>query len=385
MAKFQHINLLLPNPSFDSPLTDLIVELEHLRRKKIEGNTHPFIFFQLKEIFHMLESIGSARIEGNNTTIAQFVESRLEERPYINEDIQEIRNIEKAMAFIDGHINEHPINRSIVSELHKIIVSELNPPPHGEGDHYPGQYRKHQVEIKGARHLPPPPYLIDQLMDELLEFINKDIPQKYDLLRTAIAHHRFMWIHPFGNGNGRTGRLFTYAMLVKLGFNVNVGKILNPTAVFCIDRNAYTEYLSLADEGKKENFEKWCIYVLDGLKKEIDKIDKIADYDYLLKQVLLPALQYSLKMKYIDEEDHQILKKAAEQQTIQAGDLKPIFKNVHATTISRKIKGLREKKMLVPEQAGSNKYHLNFSTNFLIRGIIKMLEKEDFIPLKGES
>ena len=49
----------------------------------------------------------------------------------------------------------------------------------------------------------------------------KDDSPKYDLLKVAIAHHRFVWVHPFSNGNGRTVRLFTYAMLVKLGFNVN--------------------------------------------------------------------------------------------------------------------------------------------------------------------
>ena len=70
-------------------------------------------------------------------------------------------------------------------------------------------------------------------MNELFDFINQDSGAKFDLLKTAIAHHRFVWIHPFGNGDGRTVRLFTYAMLIKLGFNVNVGRIINPTAVLC--------------------------------------------------------------------------------------------------------------------------------------------------------
>ena len=43
----------------------------------------------------------------------------------------------------------------------------------------------------------------------------------FDLIKVAIAHHRFVWIHPFGNGNGRVVRLLTYALLIKYGFGAN--------------------------------------------------------------------------------------------------------------------------------------------------------------------
>ena len=68
-AIFKPYDLTLIKPDFDSPLTDLIIELEHLRKKDLGGSTHPEVFFQLRNIFHWLESMGSARIEGNNTTI----------------------------------------------------------------------------------------------------------------------------------------------------------------------------------------------------------------------------------------------------------------------------------------------------------------------------
>ena len=50
---------------------------------------------------------------------------------------------------------------------------------------------------------------VEDYMNELLDFVNKEDAKKFDLLKAAIAHHRFVWIHPFGNGNGRTVRLFT--------------------------------------------------------------------------------------------------------------------------------------------------------------------------------
>ena len=63
------MKLQIPKISFDMPITDLIMELEKLRYKDLSGMTNPLIFNQIRQIFHMLESVGSSRIEGNNTTI----------------------------------------------------------------------------------------------------------------------------------------------------------------------------------------------------------------------------------------------------------------------------------------------------------------------------
>jgi len=68
-ATFNHFDLKLIEPDFGSSLSDLIIELDYLRKKQLGGSTHPKVFFQLKNIFHKLESIGSARIEGNNTPL----------------------------------------------------------------------------------------------------------------------------------------------------------------------------------------------------------------------------------------------------------------------------------------------------------------------------
>ena len=56
-------------PHFGSRLTTAIVELDHLRKLELAPTTHPLVFLQLKRLFHTLDSMGSARIEGNNTTL----------------------------------------------------------------------------------------------------------------------------------------------------------------------------------------------------------------------------------------------------------------------------------------------------------------------------
>lgn len=381
-AKFVNYDLKLIEPSFNSSLTDLIIELDYLRKKPLGGSTHPKVFFQLKHIFHTLESIGSARIEGNNTTIAEYIETKLEDNKNVSSDIKEIQNIEKAMEFIEDNILDYPINKMFLSELHKMIVDGLLPPPNGEGDKTPGLYRLINLKINKSNHLPPDYLVVNDYMLELLDFIERKDSPKYDLLKAAIAHHRFVWIHPFGNGNGRTVRLFTYAMLVKTGFNVNIGRIINPTAVFCSNRNDYYEKLSKADLGTDEGILEWCEYVLLGLKEEIEKIDKLSDYDYLKKEILLPSIIYSLERKYITDIESKILKKAIEHQVIQASDLKDIFSGKVSAEISRQIKKLIDKKMLIPEVDGGRKYVIRFDNNFLLRGVIKTLDIKGFLPVR---
>src|SRR5690606_39439250 len=111
--------------------------------------THPQVCFQLKHLFHTLESIGSARIEGNNTTIAEYIETRLEdkEEDVVSYSIREIMNLEKAMVFIEDTIDDYPINQAFVSELHKLIVEGLPEPPRGEGDRTP-RSEEHTSELQ---------------------------------------------------------------------------------------------------------------------------------------------------------------------------------------------------------------------------------------------
>jgi Fic family protein len=383
-AVFKHYNLKLVEPTFDSTLTDLIIELDHLRKKQLGGSTHPKVFFQLKHIFHTLESIGSARIEGNNTTIAEYIETKLSDIKVVTPSIREIQNIEKAMAFIEENVNDYPINRAFLSEMHKKIVDGLLPPPDGEGDSTPGVYRKVNLKINKSSHKPPEWLAVEDYMNELLEFVNKDDSPKYDLLKTAIAHHRFVWIHPFGNGNGRTVRLFTYAMLVKARFNVNVGRIINPTAVFCSNRNDYYKFLSEADRGTVEGLTSWIEYVLKGLKDEIEKIDKLSDYNFLRKEILLPSINHSLERKFITDVETKILKRVVDKQVISASDIKDIFPGKADAEVSRQIRKLIDRKMLISEKEGTRKYVLRFDNNYLIRSIIKQLGDKGFLPVRDE-
>ncbi len=142
--------------------------------------------------------------------------------------------------------------------------------------------------------------------------------------------------------------------------------------------------LKLSDTGGDTEILKWCEYVLSGLKVEIEKIDRLSEYSYLKKEILTPAIQYSLERKYITELEAKILRKVADKQVVQALDLKEIFQGKAAAEVSRQIKKLIDKKIIIPEREGSRKYLLRFDNSFLLRGIMKTLDEKGFLPIKNE-
>ena len=103
---FKHFDLRVVSPAYNSLLTNVVLDLQFLRRMRLGGSTPPQIFFQLKDFFHLLESINSARIEGNRTTVADAIEARMEPTPNNSDAIKEITNVETAMRFIEEEMSE---------------------------------------------------------------------------------------------------------------------------------------------------------------------------------------------------------------------------------------------------------------------------------------
>lgn len=385
-AKFKDIPLKLYDPKWGGQLANAVIELEKLRVKKLGGPVPPYIFFQIKDIFQILESLGSARIEGNHTTLAEFVEKIIENpnRQTKIEKDREIFNIERAIDFIEKNVSSKTkISRAFISEIHKILVDGLTPPPSGEGSKYPGEMRPKNVVITKSNHIPPEAIKVSDYFNELIAFINQPIESQYHLLAIAISHHRMAWIHPFDNGNGRLVRMFTYALLIKQGFQVKSGRILNPTAVFCMDRDKYYDMLALADSGEEEKTLEWCLYVLEGLRTEIEKIDKLLNISYITNNILLPMLSFALENQYITKREYEILSALvkSKKMTIKSSDLIKMIGKESPVQRSRILRRLKEKNMLITLEDKGRVYTIGFANNYLLRGMIHILEKNDFIPL----
>lgn len=382
--RFEHFELKLCNPTFDSPLVDVVNELEHLRRLQLGGSTPVGVFFQLKHIFHLLESLGSARIEGNHTTLADLVDATLQgDNGASNGDqMKEISNIEKAMRYVEEAIEPGaPLTETFIRDLHKIAVSALQ----REGDKTPGAYREGPVTIAMSAHLPPEALAVPQYMKELTDFINTASAPKYDLMKVALTHHRFGWIHPFSNGNGRVVRLLTYALLIKYGFNVKDGRVLNPTAVFCNNRERYYQMLSAADSGTKQGIEHWCTYVLEGILLELQKVDRLTKYDYIEQKILMPALSISRARQLITHDEYHVLLEVVRLKNAKSADLKKVMPKLTDNQRTYQIKRLVELKMLQAIYPGARQYSICFTNNYLLRGVIKALTEEGFVPSSMEK
>lgn len=218
-------------------------------------------------------------------------------------------------------------------------------------------------------------------MAELTAFINRDDKPKYDLMKIALVHHRFGWIHPFGNGNGRTVRLLTYALLIKYGFNVQTGgRVLNPTAVFCNNREHYYAMLSEADTGTDQALEDWCLYVLSGISAELKKVDQLTNHAFLSKKILYPAIAFSLDRGLINLLESKVLRCAVDSGTIKAGDLRSVLPKLKSAQITYQLGKLLDRGLIQPVEDGARYYTAKFSNSDLIRGVITSLKNEGFIP-----
>ncbi len=118
----------------------------------------------------------------------------------------------------------------------------------------PGQIRRTPVGIHKSEHSPPPPHLVGSYLAEFCEYINDNWHERTAFYLSAYAMWRLNWIHPFTDGNGRTSRALSYALLsIKLGY-VLPGA---PTILQQIeeDNSHYIEALEKADAAARKGSE----------------------------------------------------------------------------------------------------------------------------------
>jgi Fic family protein len=177
--------------------------------------------------------------------------------------------------------------------------------------------------------------------------------------------------------------MLTYAQLLQQGFSVKSGRILNPTAIFCDSRDTYYDMLAHADEGTDEALLDWCLYVLKGLAREIEKIDNLLNRVYLRDEILSPMLDRALKNKYITDDEFVLLQyivRTSEDMTIRAGDLERLLGTESPVQRSRIISRLLEKEMLKPIEEGGRIYTISFFGNYLFREVTQLLIEKNFVP-----
>lgn len=366
----------LPEPSFSSELTEIIFETERLRGDLGTGTTPTPLYVELHTLFNVIANVVSSRIEGNDTTMYEVLESSPGGgKPVKSEELQEIRNLYQAADFIEASDPTHPLTHAFLRELHAKVTANLK----REGDSTPGAYRNHDVAIAGSVHTPPSHLDVHWRVTDLLDFANRDLPQHQQTLQIALAHHRLVWIHPFGNGNGRVARLFTYAMLRRTIFSSRGHSALNPSSVFGHDREAYVEALERADDLTHEGDLNWATFFARGIRDDLQGIVRLQDHEYVLDNLLHPAIQSLKTIGFIDSQTEATLLTAAQLGVMKAGDLTEVIPGT-PTQRSRVIRSLLDRDLLRTAERGPRFYQLNLSEGPLAISLARRLNEVGILP-----
>ncbi len=205
----------------------------------------------------------STAIEGNPLTLEQ-VRALEEGRELATSGARarrEVVNYFAGLRYVEKHAAKKRIGHDAVLELHRILAGEVM--DQGEA----GRYRTIAVRVGGF--VPPPPLEVSGLMFELMEWWNKDAVKLSPVLSSAILHYRFESIHPFADGNGRTGRALALWELYRRGFDTH--HIFSVDEYYWEDRPRY--YRELAAVRKAgEDLSGWLEYCAEGVFHTLGRV-----------------------------------------------------------------------------------------------------------------
>ena len=186
---------------------------------------------RLTEEFVVEYTYNSNAIEGNTLTLREtdmvLRGLTIAQKPL--KDHMEAVGHKEAFDFVRDLVkDQEPLSERIIKQIHYLVLADK------KDDR--GVYRRVPVRIMGAKHEPVQPYLIQPKMEQLLESYNNS--KEHIIPRLARFHIEFEGIHPFIDGNGRTGRLLINLELMKAGYPPIDIKFTDRIAYY----NAFDEY-----------------------------------------------------------------------------------------------------------------------------------------------
>lgn len=152
-----------------------------------------------------------------------------------------LRQFDAVVALVDTALQSEKYFRlkpSIALELNRIAVEGTND--------FPGVYRPHPVGISGSSHQPPEAKDVPKFVEEMCDYVNENWGAS-PIHLAAYLLWRMNWVHPFTDGNGRTARALSYAVLcIRLGYRLPGTKTI-PEQI-AADKTPYYKALESADK-----------------------------------------------------------------------------------------------------------------------------------------
>ncbi len=225
---------------------------------------------------HVLkESTLSTKIEGTQTNIEEAILNEEEVDDVHMNDWTEVNNYSRAMHWAINELDTLPISSRLIRQIHKLLMEGAR------GQHkQPGSYRTSQnwiggASISDARFIPPVHTSIPDLMSDLEKFIHNEEIRFPELLKIALIHYQFETIHPFLDGNGRTGRLLIPLYLVEK--KILAQPILYLSAFLEKNKSLYYDNLTRVREGNDIThwFKFFLVGIMETAQEGIDTLEKI--------------------------------------------------------------------------------------------------------------
>ena len=187
----------------------------------------------LEERVNLEWTYNSNGIEGNTLTLREtqvVLEGITVGGKTLKEHLEAI-NHEKAILYLNDLVKENnPITEWNIKSIHQLVLKDID-------DENAGRYRRENVTIKGATHIPPDYIKVPELMEKLI-LSYQNWKKCHPIIQATLLHGELVKIHPFVDGNGRTSRLLMNLVLMNHGYN--------PVIIKKEDRLEYYEALDKA-------------------------------------------------------------------------------------------------------------------------------------------
>lgn len=202
----------------------------------------------LREKLFLEWTYNSNAIEGNTLTLNEtkvVLEGITIGGKTLREHL-EVINHRDAIRYVEEIIsNQEPLSEWQIKNLHRLVLKGID-------DGYAGVYREEQVFISGAGHVPPSAVLIQEKMEDMMNWYRNEGSHLNTIERGAMLHAIFVGIHPFIDGNGRTARLLLNLELMKDGYPPVIIKVENRLAYYeALDKahmtNDFHDFVSLVE------------------------------------------------------------------------------------------------------------------------------------------
>lgn len=165
----------------------------------------------------------------------------------------ELVNHHEAIEYLEALSNiNYILTEKDILDVHGILMCKIE-------KEFAGRYRNGAVRIAGARFIPPNALKVKELMEALINHVFENPLQLNPIALSCIFHHRFLQIHPFFNGNGKTARLIMNLILMRSGFP--------PAILLKNDRKKYFDALDLADNS---HYKKLILLVAQATERSLN-------------------------------------------------------------------------------------------------------------------